>query len=117
MDDEQDGFKPITPAQYGYFGGPGTLLLPSAKTVAAVLKQVPARRVVTTDALRRRLAADPKAKVPYWRVVNQNGQLIDRFPGGAAAQAARLRAEGFEVDTSGAKPKLTGFKERLVQFE
>jgi alkylated DNA nucleotide flippase Atl1 len=137
MDDEVDAFKPIAPAQVNFFGGPGTMLLPSPKTVAAMLKRVPARRLITTDLLRQKLAEqfgvqgtcpmttrralqtianDPKGKAPYWRVINQNGQLIDRFPGGAAAQGARLEAEGFVIDTGGPKPRLKAFKDRLVQF-
>jgi hypothetical protein len=31
--------------------------------------------------------------VPYWRIVRANGAMIDYFPGGAAAQARRLKAE------------------------
>ena len=39
------------------------------------------------------IAEDPKAKAPYWRVVRANGAMIEYFPGGAAEQARRLKAE------------------------
>lgn len=138
MDNDVDAFKDIAPAQYRYFGGPGRMLLPSPATVAALLQRVPRRRLITTDQLRQALAAqfgvqgtcpvttrkaleklasDPKRRVPYWRVINQNGQLSGRFPGGAASQAARLEAEGHTLDTRTAKPRVANFKDSLVRFD
>lgn len=34
---------------------------------------------------------------PYWRVVGDNGELNPKFPGGVAAQARRLLAEGHKI--------------------
>ena len=40
-----------------------------------------------------------KQKVtPYWRVVRSDGSLNEKFPGGARAQAARLRKEGHAIE-------------------
>ncbi len=39
------------------------------------------------------IADDPNTTAPYWRVVRANGAMIDYSPGGAAAQAKRLKAE------------------------
>ena len=140
MEPEVDAFKDITPAQYAYFGGPGQMLLPSAATVAAMLKRVPRRRLITTSLLRQKLAeqfgvqgtcpvttrralltiaSNPRqhGSVAYWRVIKQNGELMDRFPEGAAGQAARLEQEGQSIDTRGAKPRVKQFKDSLVQLE
>lgn len=38
-----------------------------------------------------------KPGVPWWRVLRPNGKLNDKFPGGAAEQARRLRLEGLEL--------------------
>ncbi|MFN7456147.1 MAG: hypothetical protein ACK5U0_02025, partial [Gemmatimonas sp.] len=36
-------------------------------------------------------------EVPVWRVVSENGALLDKLPGGPERQAARLTAEGVAV--------------------
>lgn len=41
-----------------------------------------------------REAETGKPGVPWWRVLRANGQLNEKFPGGAAEQARRLREEG-----------------------
>ena len=38
-----------------------------------------------------------KSVTPYWRVVGEDGALNPKFPGGAAAQARHLRAEGLVI--------------------
>jgi 6-O-methylguanine DNA methyltransferase, DNA binding domain len=37
------------------------------------------------------------ALVPYWRVVGDDGQLNSKFPGGEAAHAAKLEADGVDI--------------------
>jgi alkylated DNA nucleotide flippase Atl1 len=46
-----------------------------------------------------REAETGKPGVPWWRVLRANGKLNDKFPGGAAEQARRLRLEGLELDS------------------
>lgn len=126
MEFTHDAIKEISERQIAYFGGPGMMLLPSRATVEALLHKIPPRQLLTTDLLRKTLAAqfkvqgtcpvttkkvlqliahDPATAAPYWRVIKQNGELNTIFPGGTAAQAARLKQEGFTVDDSGKKPK------------
>jgi alkylated DNA nucleotide flippase Atl1 len=113
------------------------MLLPSDATVAALIAEVPKRKVITTDLLRKVLAerfkvqgtcpvttrkalqaiaADASKPVAYWRVIKQNGELIDTFPGGVEGQAALLREEGFTIDGSGKKAKVAMFKASLVRL-
>jgi hypothetical protein len=133
----KDEFKDIPESQIGYFGGPGRMLLPSDATVAALIGEVPQMELITTDLLRKVLAerfkvqgtcpvttrkalqaiaADASQPVAFWRVIKQNGELIDKFPGGVEGQAAHLREEGFTIDRSGKKPKVARFKASLVKL-
>ena len=54
-----------------------------------------------------------KARItPYWRVVRDDGSLLEKLPGGAPAQAERLIAEGHQlVPGKGKKPP------RVAEFE
>ena len=133
----EDALIDIAPNRIRYFGGPGKMLLPSPAAVAALLARVPARQLITTGGLRRKLAEqfgvqgccpvttqkalqalahDPHSRVPYWRVVSQNGGLISRFPGGVKGHAARLRQEGFRIDLTGQAPKVKDLKDHLARF-
>ena len=48
-----------------------------------------------------------KSKItPYWRTVKSDGSLNEKYPGGVAAQAARLREEGIEIDESRKIPRV-----------
>jgi alkylated DNA nucleotide flippase Atl1 len=38
---------------------------------------------------------------PWWRVVRDDGSLFEKLPGGPAAQAEHLEAEGHEIHNSG----------------
>ena len=104
----------IPSGQERRFGTGGKMLKPSLASVARALSQVPRGTVMTMTELRRKLAdthgaqtacpfltkralmtiaEDPAATAPYWRIVRPNGAMMEYFPGGAAAQARRLKAE------------------------
>ncbi len=36
-------------------------------------------------------------KTPYWRTLKVNGELNEKYPGGALAQKAKLEAEGHKI--------------------
>lgn len=40
-------------------------------------------------------------ETPYWRILKAGGELNEKYPGGAAAQKARLEAEGHTVIQKG----------------
>jgi alkylated DNA nucleotide flippase Atl1 len=95
----------------------------------ALIRKVPRGKVVTLIELREKLARAAGADVtcplvsgifvrivaeaaeedaragrsrvtPYWRVVRDDGRLFEKLPGGPAAQAEHLEAEGKMIDYS-----------------
>jgi alkylated DNA nucleotide flippase Atl1 len=104
---------------------PGRMLVASPLEVYEVIERVPARRVLTLPDLRATMAmkfwadytcptttdqflrivaeaaheerGQAGAPLPVWRVVREDGSLIDQQPGGAEAQATRLEAEGVDI--------------------
>jgi hypothetical protein len=108
--------------------GAGTMLIPRPLDVDSLIRQVPEGMLVTLSQLRAALAqafgadvtcplttgiflrisaetAEEEARhgsesiTPYWRVVRDDGALIDKFPGGIESQRERLRDEGHEFET------------------
>lgn len=106
--------------------GRGTMLIARPRDVDALVRKVRKGRVTTVNLLRARLARDHgadttcpmttgiflrivaevaeedlragrKRVAPYWRVLKERGALNPRYPGGVAAQARRLRAEGHRI--------------------
>lgn len=92
------------------------------------MKRVPAGKLTTVGALREFFARQAGAdftepitagifvsiaawasfqrendKTPYWRTLKANGELNDKYPGGALEQKARLEAEGHSVIQRGRK--------------
>jgi alkylated DNA nucleotide flippase Atl1 len=63
----EDSIVQIAPQLERFFGTSGRMLKPCAATVAALVAQIPAGHVVTTDVLRRKLADQFKVEVtcPY----------------------------------------------------
>jgi hypothetical protein len=137
MEPEADVIVDIPKDRLRFFGGAGKMLLPSPATVAALIKKVPARNLVTTNLLCEKLALqfnvrgtcpvtaqkalqavahDPSNEVAYWRVIKANGGLFTRFPGGAEDQAERLRKEGFTLDGKGKAAKVRNFREGLARL-
>ena len=114
----------------------GRMLIASPLAVERVIRAVPEGRVVTLGALRAALARDHRADytcplttgrflrivalaaeeeraagrgplAPYWRVVQDDGALVEALPGGVAAQARALDREGVVVLRLGATPRVT----------
>lgn len=135
MSVQEDEIVDIPTNLVNFFGGPGKMLLPSPDSVEAVLIKISPHTLLTTGQLRQvlthkfgvqgtcpvttqkaliALACDPEKQVPYWRVINQNGGLISRFPGGVQGHAALLQQEGFSIETQGKAKKVKNFKEYLL---
>ena len=110
--------------------GRGKMLIPRPLDVDALIRKVPRGKLVTQAQLREKLARSSGADVacpittgifvriaaeaaaederagkrritPYWRVIRDNGLLLEKLPGGPAGQADRLSAEGHSIDRSG----------------
>ena len=119
------------------------VLVPTPKLVEAVIRKVPKGRLITTNQIRAKLAADFKADstcpmtlgiflriiseyaeeqfregkkriTPYWRVIKPEGKLNAKFPGGESAQAKRLRQEGHRIKGKGNKAFVTDYEKSLV---
>lgn len=134
----------IPPKMVKRFGA-GKMLIPRPLDVDALIRKVKRGKLVTQDEIRKRLAKDFKVDVtcpiptgifvriaaeaaeedrragrkritPYWRVLKADGSLNEKFPGGARAQAARLKEEGHEIlPGRGAKPPKVESFEKFLQ--
>lgn len=134
------------PAKWRGQYGSGRMLIARPLDVDALIRRVRKGRLVTVRQLRERLARDSRVDVtcplttgifvrivaeaaeedcragkkqvaPYWRVVRDDGSLNEKFPGGTAAQARRLRAEGFSIARVGKnKWRVQEFERRLMRL-
>jgi hypothetical protein len=121
--------------------GTGKMIIPKPLDVDALIRKVEKGKLVTVPQIREKLAKDAHVDsacplttgifiriaaeaavedsrsgkediTPFWRVVKADGSLNEKFPGGAEAQAARLRAEGHSIQPgAGKKPP------RVIEFE
>lgn len=134
---------PIPPGMRKRFGT-GTMLIPKPLDVVAVMRKARKGRLIThariRDALALQAGADSacpmstgifiliaaeaaeearregkKRVTPYWRTINDDGKLNEKFPGGTRAQAAKLREEGFTILAGKGKqpPKVAEFEKYL----
>lgn len=134
---QEDLIVDIPTNRVKFFGATGKMLLPCPATVAALIQQIPAHKLVTIDLILqkltkqfnvqgtcpittkkaiRTLASATDNPIAYWRVLNKNGGLVANYPGGVESHAVRLRDEGFAIDTTGKTPKVKNFSANLVQF-
>jgi hypothetical protein len=135
---------PVPPRWRARFGT-GTMLIPRPLDVDALMRAVRRGKLTTQSALRERLARDAGADhacplttgifvrivaeaaeeqrragakriTPYWRTIRDDGRLNEKFPGGARAQAKRLREEGFRIrpPRGSGPPAVEGFERHLV---
>lgn len=128
--------------------GTGTMVIPRPLDVDAVMRKAKKGELITQsqvrDALARLSGADSACPLttgmfirivaeaaeedrragkqritPYWRTVKDNGNLNEKFPGGAKAQAARLRDEGFTIRPAKGKqpPRVEGLEKCLTKLK
>lgn len=110
--------------------GRGKMLIPSPLDVDGLIRKVPRGKLITQSQIRERLAqaagvdctcpittgifvrlaaeaAEEQARegksriTPYWRVIRDDGRLLEKLPGGPAMQAEHLQAEGHAIDRAG----------------
>lgn len=120
----------------------GTLVISTPKEIDAIMQHVPKGKVMTITEIRDYLAEQYKTTVacplttgifvniaahaaeemlaqgkkrvtPYWRTLKAGGELNEKFPGGTAAQRAKLEAEGFEIVARGKRLFVKDYERRL----
>ena len=127
--------------------GTGTVVIPAPREVDEIMKGVPEGRVITINQIRALLARKHGASIgcpittgifawvaahaadeaaaegkkdvtPYWRTLKSSGELNEKYPGGAEAQANHLRQEGHTIEPGKGKkpPKIKDFEKALVEF-
>ena len=125
-----------------HWGGK-TMAIPSPMEVNEIMAGVPRGKLITTDAIRKRIAARHGADIacpltsgifariaaeaaeerrregaetftPWWRTLKSDGALNEKYPGGADAQAALLEAEGHSIVRKGKKVRVARFEESLA---
>ena len=106
------------------------MLIPTPRAIEEIVSEIRKGKVITIEDLRRKLAlrhdadftcpltagiflnvvaeyaeelrAEGKKRIPcYWRVVKNDGTLIEKFPGGAKAQLSYLKEDGVDVILKG----------------
>lgn len=138
----------VSPIPPGFPGAAtaGSMVVSTPREVDAVVRRIPAGRVVTLDELRAHLARRHGAEIacpvstaiflgvvaraaeeqaafgeeavaPYWRVLRPGGELNEKYPGGAAAQGARLEAEGHRLERRGRRTLVAGYREALFALD
>lgn len=124
--------------------GTGTVVIPAPREVDELMKKVPKGKVTTINQIREKLAkkhgatigcpittgifawiaahaaeeaaAEGKKNVtPYWRTLKSKGELNEKYPGGVKAQAARLRAEGHNIEPRKI-PRVKDFEKSLAKL-
>ena len=115
------------------------MLIPTPRAIEEVISGIRKGKVMTIEQLRAALAenngadfscplttgiflnivaeyaeelkSEGKKKYPcYWRVVRNDGSIIEKFPGGASKQIAYLKSDGLDIITKGKhKNKLRSF--------
>src|SRR6202011_4411321 len=125
MEPQEDGIVDIPKERVKFFGGTGKMLLPSPATVAALIKKIPKRKLITTNLLCKELTDQFKVRgtcpvttqKALQAIAHGSSKNVARFPGGAEGQAALLRKEGFAIHREGKLPKVKDFRESLVHFD
>jgi alkylated DNA nucleotide flippase Atl1 len=58
-----------------------------------------------------------RVSVPYWRTLKVDGQLNEKYPGGACAQKKLLEAEGFTIVQRGKRFFVEDFEKHLAKID
>ncbi len=128
--------------------GKGKMLIPRPSDLEDLIKKIRKGKLVTKSELRNRLSADfnadvtcpitagiflriiaeaaeeesqngKKAITPYWRVINNDGSLNVKLPGGEKHQAEYLKKEGHKIGKSAKGNRLIvkDFKKNQLPYE
>ena len=138
--ESQDAIVSIPKTMEKYFGCSGKMLKPSPTTIASIIAKIPEGRVATIDAVCKELAKKYKTDVacpattekslclaasesitkntrlPYWRVLKRNGDLIKKLPNGVEGHAVNLIKEGHKIILKNKSKGLEDFERFLHQF-
>ena len=129
------------PKQIKQYGGKLMLIAPPL-AYDAIMKKVPAGKVITSDIVRDYLAKKEGAdftcpltagifmniaagaaaertrdETPYWRTLRKDGELNEKYPGGIDAQKLHLEMEGHTVIQKGKRYFVKDYKEKLFVLE
>jgi hypothetical protein len=123
--------------------GEGTVVVPAPREVDAIMKSVPAGKLITIQEIRAILAQrhgatigcpltvgifawiaahaaedDRKARrrgaTAYWRTLKSGGFLNEKYPGGVSAHRVKLEAEGHTVIEKGKRLAVANFERALA---
>jgi alkylated DNA nucleotide flippase Atl1 len=147
--DRDEGFPkvvPIGPSMTSQWGE-GTMVIPSPREVDAIMKRIPAGKLITINEIRAVLARRHGATIgcpmttgifawiaanaaqeaeetrraadatPYWRTLKTGGLLNEKYPGGVPAQKARLEEEGHRVVQRGKRYAVADYESVLAVDE
>lgn len=125
--------------------GSGTVAIPSPLEVDELMRKVRKGRLATINLIRQAVARKHGATIgcpiccgifawisahaaeedaankarsitPYWRTLKSDGQLNEKYPGGAAMQAKRLTAEGHAIEQRGKRVFVVGYEAKLAKL-
>jgi hypothetical protein len=125
--------------------GEGTVVIPAPREVDAIMRKVPAGKLITISEIRQLVAKRHKADVgchitcgifawiaahaaeesraagardvtPYWRTLKTGGELNPKYPGGVEAIRRYLKKEGHKVESRGKRFFVADFQKDLVKL-
>jgi alkylated DNA nucleotide flippase Atl1 len=132
--------QPITGKMIAKWGS-GTMAIPSPMEIDALMRQVPAGRLVTIRELRAAVAqrhgatiacpittgifawiaahaaVETSGPTPWWRTLKSGGEINPKYPGGVAAQKKLLRAEGHRFVMKGARTFVADFEAAIQPLQ
>jgi hypothetical protein len=119
------------------YGGSKKLIAPLS-SYAEVMRMIPAGKLITKELIRYYLIKKHNAdyvdmltseiyinivanesaenkieEVPYWRTLDWEGRLIDKFPGGIEAQKLLLEKEGHKITQDGKFYYVKNYEKKL----
>lgn len=107
--------------------GSGTMAIPTPRMIQKIIRSIPDGMLITNEMMRNMIASEtganiacplttgiftnivahateeaierniPEEQVNWWRVIQKDGTLNPKFPGGLAHQAELLEQEGFQI--------------------
>jgi alkylated DNA nucleotide flippase Atl1 len=123
--------------------GQGTIVIPRAAEVDAIMRKVPKGKLITINQIREIVAARHGATIgcpivvgiqariaagaaaedqaegkkritPYWRTLKTGGEVNPKYPDGVEGQASLLKHEGHKLRTKGKRMMVENFEASLV---